>query len=311
MGSAGRSHVQLIGEGIELLVEPLARLVFVVLLRLRGVVVPAETALQFGHVAGGGVLRGLGAVRADTRSDRRPERDRGEGDRGPGRDPGRFDFPRHGSSAPDAQTCFRPRVDNEQLRVRGARMRESRADTARTAASPWRATEGRDMSELSCRSCHWRGPGGYVARSARANSGSTRSSSRRNVWRDLPAIRLHPVQGDDPRGRDVHALSTAALAAIGVALAPPVLDFAKTVAWKDAIVSRLSTGVGGCSTRRGCATIRGRATSSTARLRSPIPTPATSASSASTSCSRPAPSPSKLAALPFGGDILLDRTRSR
>jgi dihydrolipoamide dehydrogenase len=59
----------------------------------------------------------------------------------------------------------------------------------------------------------------------------------------------------------VHALvQPNALNAIGVALAPPTLDYTKTVGWKDAIVSRLSTGVGALLTKAGVRTIRGRAT---------------------------------------------------
>jgi dihydrolipoamide dehydrogenase len=59
----------------------------------------------------------------------------------------------------------------------------------------------------------------------------------------------------------VHALvQPSALNAIGVALAPPTLDYAKTIGWKDAIVSRLSTGVGALLTKAGVRTIRGRAT---------------------------------------------------
>src|SRR5208283_1420574 len=42
-----------------------------------------------------------------------------------------------------------------------------------------------------------------------------------------------------------HALAEPhALNAIGVTLPSPMLDYTRTVAWKDAIVSRLSTGVG-------------------------------------------------------------------
>jgi dihydrolipoamide dehydrogenase len=51
-----------------------------------------------------------------------------------------------------------------------------------------------------------------------------------------------------------------ALNALGITLSPPVLDYAKTVVWKDAIVSRLSTGVGRLLDKAHVRTIRGRAT---------------------------------------------------
>ena len=51
-----------------------------------------------------------------------------------------------------------------------------------------------------------------------------------------------------------------ALNAIGLSLAPPALDFAKTIAWKDAIVSRLASGVGALLKKAGVRSLRGRAT---------------------------------------------------
>ena len=59
----------------------------------------------------------------------------------------------------------------------------------------------------------------------------------------------------------VHALTEPhALNAIGVSLGPPVLDYARTVAWKDAIVSRLASGVGALLKKAGVRSLRGRAT---------------------------------------------------
>src|SRR5271165_4087156 len=58
-----------------------------------------------------------------------------------------------------------------------------------------------------------------------------------------------------------HALADPlALNAIGLTLAAPALDFAKTIAWKDGIVSRLSTGVGALLKKAGVRSLRGRAT---------------------------------------------------
>ncbi|MDX8467752.1 dihydrolipoyl dehydrogenase [Mesorhizobium sp. VK23B] len=47
---------------------------------------------------------------------------------------------------------------------------------------------------------------------------------------------------------------------LGIAVAPPTLDLAKTVAWKDGIVSRLNTGVAGLLKRAKVKTVHGWAT---------------------------------------------------
>jgi dihydrolipoamide dehydrogenase len=58
-----------------------------------------------------------------------------------------------------------------------------------------------------------------------------------------------------------HALTDQrALNAIGLTLAKPSLDFARTVAWKDAIVARLANGVGALLKKAEVRSIRGRAT---------------------------------------------------
>ena len=102
-----------------------------------------------------------------------------------------------------------------------------------------------------------------------------------------------------------HALAEpAALAAIGVALPPPKLDYAKTVAWKDSIVRRLSTGVGRLLDRAQVRSIHGRAT---------IVDGKSAIAHSDTGDQRivcehlviaTGSEPFKLAALPFGGDIL-------
>jgi dihydrolipoamide dehydrogenase len=102
-----------------------------------------------------------------------------------------------------------------------------------------------------------------------------------------------------------HALAQPnALAAIGVTQPPPKLDYAKTVAWKDAIVSRLSTGVGALLKKADVRTIHGRATvvdgkSAVAR---------SDTGDQRIVCEHlviaTGSEPFKLAALPFGGDIL-------
>ena len=102
-----------------------------------------------------------------------------------------------------------------------------------------------------------------------------------------------------------HALAQpAALAAIGVAVGPPKLDYARTVAWKDAIVSRLSTGVGRLLDKAQVRSIRGHATivdgkSAVAQ---------TDTGEQRIVCEHlvlaTGSEPFKLAALPFGGDVL-------
>jgi dihydrolipoamide dehydrogenase len=91
----------------------------------------------------------------------------------------------------------------------------------------------------------------------------------------------------------VHALTEPrALNAIGVSLGPPALDYAKTVAWKDAIVSRLSTGVGALLKKAQVRSLRGRATIGEQRIHCEHLVIATGSE------------PSALAAIPFGGDVL-------
>ena len=102
-----------------------------------------------------------------------------------------------------------------------------------------------------------------------------------------------------------HALTHPhALDAIGVALAPPKLDYAKTVAGKDAIVARLATGVGALLKKARVRSLRGRAT---------VVDGKTAIAHADTGDQRIAcehlviatgSEPMELPALPFGGDVL-------
>ena len=96
-----------------------------------------------------------------------------------------------------------------------------------------------------------------------------------------------------------HALNT-----LGVSLAPPALDYARTIAWKDAIVSRLTPGVGALLKKARVRSLRGRATlldgksalvhadTGDQRIHCEHLVIATGSE------------PMELAALPFGGDIL-------
>jgi dihydrolipoamide dehydrogenase len=96
-----------------------------------------------------------------------------------------------------------------------------------------------------------------------------------------------------------HALNT-----LGVSLAPPALDYARTIAWKDAIVSRLTTGVGALLKKARVRSLRGRATLLDGK---------SALVNADTGDQRihcehlviaTGSEPMGLAALPFGGDIL-------
>lgn len=102
-----------------------------------------------------------------------------------------------------------------------------------------------------------------------------------------------------------HALAHPhALDAIGLTAARPNLNYAKTVAWKDAIVARLATGVGALLKKAQVRSLRGRAT---------ILDGKSAIAHSDTGDQRIAcehlviatgSEPAELAALPFGGDIL-------
>jgi len=118
------------------------------------------------------------------------------------------------------------------------------------------------MNELSCKVLIiGGGPGGYVCAIKAGQLG-------------LDAILVEAERiggtclnvGCIPSKALIHAAETfhgqtdeAALAAMGIAAAAPRLDYAKTVAWKDGIVSRLTTGVGGLLKKAGVRSLRGRA----------------------------------------------------
>jgi dihydrolipoamide dehydrogenase len=103
----------------------------------------------------------------------------------------------------------------------------------------------------------------------------------------------------------VHGLADPiGLKAIGITLGAPVLDYAKTVAWKDAIVARLATGVGALLKKAHVRSLRGRAT---------IVDGKSAVAHADTGDQRihcehlvvaTGSEPAEIPALPFGGDIL-------
>jgi dihydrolipoamide dehydrogenase len=163
------------------------------------------------------------------------------------------------------------------------------------------------MSELSCKVLIvGGGPGGYVAAIRAGELGlDTVLVEDGRFGGTCLHVGCIPSKAIIHAADAVHALvEPTALAAIGVALAPPVLDYARTVAWKDAIVARLSTGVGRLLDKAQVRSIRGRAT---------IVDGKSAVAHSDTGDQRivcehlvlaTGSEPFKLAALPFGGDIL-------
>src|SRR5271166_6989649 len=103
------------------------------------------------------------------------------------------------------------------------------------------------MNELRCRVLIiGGGPGGYVAAIRAGELGlDTVLVEEGRFGGTCLHVGCIPSKAIIHAADAFHALAEPnALNAIGVMGAPPELDYAKTVAWKDAIVSRLSTGVG-------------------------------------------------------------------
>ncbi len=103
----------------------------------------------------------------------------------------------------------------------------------------------------------------------------------------------------------VHALTDPmSLNAIGVTLGALKVDYAKTVAWKDAIVSRLSNGVGALLKKAHVRSLRGRATI----LDGKAAVAHVDTGDQRIACEHlviaTGSEPTPLAALPFGGDVL-------
>jgi dihydrolipoamide dehydrogenase len=106
------------------------------------------------------------------------------------------------------------------------------------------------------------GPGGYVAgiRAGELGLDTVLVEADRvggvclNVGCIPSKALIHAADG-------IHALTDPhALNSLGVSISPPTLDYAKTIAWKDAIVSRLTTGVAALLKKAHVRSLRGRAT---------------------------------------------------
>lgn len=87
------------------------------------------------------------------------------------------------------------------------------------------------------------GPGLWLP-SAPGNWAFYRAGGRPGAGRYLPEHRLHSIQGADPCGRAVPQASRfTEPSPLGISVASPRLDIGQSVAWKDGIVDRLTTGV--------------------------------------------------------------------
>ncbi len=163
------------------------------------------------------------------------------------------------------------------------------------------------MNELSCKVLIiGGGPGGYVAAIRAGQLGlDTILVEADRLGGACLNVGCIPSKALIHAAETVHALSDPHhLAAIGLTAAKPTLDYARTIAWKDNLVSRLTGGVAALLKTAKVRSLRGLATiidgksaivhtdTGEQRIRTEHLILATG--------SEPAP----LAALPFGGDIL-------
>jgi dihydrolipoamide dehydrogenase len=94
------------------------------------------------------------------------------------------------------------------------------------------------------------------------------------------------------------------LNAIGLSIGPPTLDFARTIAWKDSIVTRLTTGVGGLLKKAKVRTLLGRAMMVDGKTATVKADTGESRIIAEHLILAAGSEPVELPALKFGGDIL-------
>jgi dihydrolipoamide dehydrogenase len=163
------------------------------------------------------------------------------------------------------------------------------------------------MNELRCRVLIiGGGPGGYVA-AIRAGELGLDTVLVEAEWLGGTCLNVGciPSKALIHAADAVHALTDPhSLNAIGLSLAAPALDYAKTIAWKDAIVSRLTTGVGALLKKAHVRSLKGHAVVLDGK---------SAVVHADTGDQRihcehlviaTGSEPMKLAGLPFGGDIL-------
>ncbi len=163
------------------------------------------------------------------------------------------------------------------------------------------------MNELRCKVLIiGGGPGGYVAAIRAGQLG-------------LDAILVEADRlggtclnvGCIPSKALIHAAGAAhalreqqALAAIGLSLGPPKLDFARTIGWKDSIVARLTGGVGALLKKAKVRTLLGAATIVDGKSAIVRADTGESRIAAEHMVIASGSEPTPLAALPFGGDVL-------
>jgi dihydrolipoamide dehydrogenase len=163
------------------------------------------------------------------------------------------------------------------------------------------------MNELRCKVLIiGGGPGGYVAAIRAGELGLDTVL--------VEADRLGGVclnVGCIPSKALIHAADAAhaltdphALNALGLSIAEPKLDFARTIAWKNSIVARLTTGVGALLKKARVRSLRGRATI----LDGKTAIAHADTGDQSIACEHlviaTGSEPMELAALPFGDDVL-------
>ena len=194
---------------------------------------------------------------------------------------------------------FVPRKNDEPvLVVRSPRRRRLRrgdlhpADEGAARDTRRRCSLRHEMSELRCKVLIiGGGPGGYVAaiRAGQLGLDTVLVEADRlggtclNVGCIPSKALIHAA--DAVPGADRAARADT----LGISLAPPP-RLARTIAWKDAIVARLTSGVGALLEEAKVQVVAGRATLLDGKTAGRTPTPATSASMASMSSWPPAPS---------------------
>ena len=94
------------------------------------------------------------------------------------------------------------------------------------------------------------------------------------------------------------------LSAIGLSIGPPKLDFARTIAWKDSIVARLTTGVGVLLKKAKVRTLLGTATIVDGKTATVREDTGESRIQAEHLVLATGSEPVELPAMPFGGDVL-------
>ncbi len=108
------------------------------------------------------------------------------------------------------------------------------------------------MNEITCKLLViGAGPGGYVCAHPRRPARHRHHHRRgRGARRHLPQCRLHPVQGADPCRRGIREgvrMAAGKTPARHLGAEARSSTFGKTVAWKDGIVERLTSGVAGAA----------------------------------------------------------------